>query len=191
MLVGAVTQEPTFVGWVAATAVVIFLVSAFLLLVVAGGGEAAFPIRSVEDDLVGAAVDESVPEFIPAQQSVAPDFSEAAQDYAAIMAPALQPVVEAVIQRAQLRIGERVLDAGTGTGVGAAAAFSPSRSVVGVDTAEDLLCHRPAQRVRCSFRRGRPCRPPVPPGLVPCGDLGPCPVPGRMIRSRAWRSGGA
>jgi ubiquinone/menaquinone biosynthesis C-methylase UbiE len=70
---------------------------------------------------------------------VAPVFSETAENYLASMAPSLQVIAEAVVQRAQLRVGERILDAGTGAGFGAAAALSASRTVVGVDADADML----------------------------------------------------
>jgi len=51
-------------------------------------------------------------------------------------------VVEAVINRASLRVGERVLDLGTGTGavaLRAAAAVGAGGSVVGVDISQEML----------------------------------------------------
>lgn len=52
------------------------------------------------------------------------------------------PVVEAVIARAELKPGERVLDLGTGTGsvaVHAAAVVGPDGSVIGNDISSDML----------------------------------------------------
>ncbi len=52
------------------------------------------------------------------------------------------PVVEAVIARAALKPGERVLDLGTGTGsvaVHAAAVVGPDGSVIGSDISSDML----------------------------------------------------
>lgn len=66
-------------------------------------------------------------------------FSATADDYAATMAPALRPVAAEVVRRAQLRPGERVLDVGTGTGIGAAAALGEGREVLGVDAAAGML----------------------------------------------------
>jgi ubiquinone/menaquinone biosynthesis C-methylase UbiE len=44
-----------------------------------------------------------------------------------------------VVQRARLQVGERILDAGTGTGVGAAASLTSGREVIGVDAAPGML----------------------------------------------------
>ena len=52
------------------------------------------------------------------------------------------PVVEALIRRASLRPGERVLDLGTGTGavaVRAAVAVGAAGSVVGIDISQEML----------------------------------------------------
>jgi SAM-dependent methyltransferase len=66
-------------------------------------------------------------------------FSDTAENYAASMAPSLRTMAVAVVQRAQLRDGDRILDAGTGTGVGASAAMTRGREVVGVDAAPGML----------------------------------------------------
>ncbi len=55
------------------------------------------------------------------------------------MAPSLRLIAAEVVRRAGLRPGERVLDIGTGTGIGAAAALAEGRSVVGVDAAPGML----------------------------------------------------
>jgi SAM-dependent methyltransferase len=66
-------------------------------------------------------------------------FSDTAADYAATMAPALRPVAEEVVRRANLRRGERVIDIGTGTGTAAALALGDGRSVIGIDAAPGML----------------------------------------------------
>jgi SAM-dependent methyltransferase len=66
-------------------------------------------------------------------------FSETAENYAHSMAPSLRTMAVSVVQRAQLRDGDRILDAGTGTGIGAAAALTSGREVVGVDAAAGML----------------------------------------------------
>lgn len=66
-------------------------------------------------------------------------FSETAAGYAATMAPSLRPVAAEVVHRARLAAGERVLDAGTGTGTAAALARGDGRMVVGVDAASGML----------------------------------------------------
>ncbi|MEP6808117.1 MAG: methyltransferase domain-containing protein [Chloroflexota bacterium] len=55
------------------------------------------------------------------------------------MAPSLRTMAVAVVQRAKLQAGERILDAGTGTGIGAAASLTSGREVVGVDAAAGML----------------------------------------------------
>lgn len=55
------------------------------------------------------------------------------------MAPSLRAMAVAVVQRAELQYGDRILDAGTGTGIGAAAAMTSGREVVGVDAAAGML----------------------------------------------------
>ena len=55
------------------------------------------------------------------------------------MAPALRPVAAEVVRRAELRPGWRVLDVGTGTGIGSAAALGHAREVVGLDGAAGML----------------------------------------------------
>jgi ubiquinone/menaquinone biosynthesis C-methylase UbiE len=66
-------------------------------------------------------------------------FSGTATGYAATMAPALRPVSEAVVSRAALAPGERVLDIGTGTGTAAALARGDGRQVVAIDAAPGML----------------------------------------------------
>lgn len=66
-------------------------------------------------------------------------FSDTADNYAASMAPSLRTMAVAVVQRAQLKVGERILDAGTGTGIGASAALTAGREVIGVDAAPGML----------------------------------------------------
>ncbi|MEO8639655.1 MAG: class I SAM-dependent methyltransferase, partial [Chloroflexota bacterium] len=66
-------------------------------------------------------------------------FSETADNYAHSMAPSLRTMAVSVVQRARLREKDRILDAGTGTGIGAAAAMTSGREVVGVDAAPGML----------------------------------------------------
>lgn len=66
-------------------------------------------------------------------------FSETAHAYAATMAPALRPIAAEVVRRAALSPGERVLDVGTGTGIGAQAALRHQVSVSGLDVAPGML----------------------------------------------------
>lgn len=72
-------------------------------------------------------------------RKVVEGFSETAEDYAVSMAPSLRTMAVRVVQRAKLQVGERILDAGTGTGVGAAASLTSGREVVGVDAAPGML----------------------------------------------------
>jgi ubiquinone/menaquinone biosynthesis C-methylase UbiE len=66
-------------------------------------------------------------------------FDAGATGYEATMAPSLRPIAGEVVRRAQLQPGERVLDIGTGTGIGAAASVGEGRKVVGVDGAPGML----------------------------------------------------
>lgn len=72
-------------------------------------------------------------------QRVAAGFSDTAENYALSMAPSLRTMAVEVVKRAELRVAERILDCGTGTGVGAQAALSSGREVVGVDAAAGML----------------------------------------------------
>jgi len=74
-----------------------------------------------------------------ADEQHSPEFSSAAAAYQRTMAPALWPIAEAVIARAALQPGERVLDIGTGTGTAASMAIGDGRSVVGLDAAPGML----------------------------------------------------
>jgi ubiquinone/menaquinone biosynthesis C-methylase UbiE len=75
----------------------------------------------------------------PDWRRIVEGFSETAEHYAASMAPSLRTMAVRVVQRAQLQVGERILDAGTGTGVGAAASLTSGREVIGVDAAPGML----------------------------------------------------
>jgi SAM-dependent methyltransferase len=66
-------------------------------------------------------------------------FSRTAADYAATMAPALEPVAKEVVRRASLQAGETVLDVGTGTGTAARLAVGGGRRVIGLDAASGML----------------------------------------------------
>jgi ubiquinone/menaquinone biosynthesis C-methylase UbiE len=66
-------------------------------------------------------------------------FSDVAAGYVATMVPSLGRVARRVVERAALQPGQRVLDLGTGTGIGAAAALGEGRSVIGIDAAEGML----------------------------------------------------
>lgn len=66
-------------------------------------------------------------------------FSATADDYAATMAPALEPVAAEVVRRAELAPGEMVIDIGTGTGTAAGLARGEGRRVIGVDGAAGML----------------------------------------------------
>ena len=62
-----------------------------------------------------------------------------AEAYEETMAPSLRTMAAGVVLRAALRDGERVLDAGTGTGIGMVAAMGGRREVVGVDLSPEML----------------------------------------------------
>ena len=66
-------------------------------------------------------------------------FDTGARGYEATVARTLAPVARHVVERAQLRRGERVLDIGTGTGNAASAAVGDGRTVIGVDGAPGML----------------------------------------------------
>lgn len=71
-----------------------------------------------------------------------PSAREAFRDadaYAATMAPSLRTMAFGVVHRAALQPGERVLDIGTGTGIGVEAAAADRRTVVGLDASPEML----------------------------------------------------
>ena len=70
------------------------------------------------------------------------------------MAPALQPVAVEVVRRAELAPGWRVLDVGTGTGIGAATALGQGRRVVGLDAAPGMLALARQDFPEASFVEG-------------------------------------
>lgn len=62
-----------------------------------------------------------------------------ADAYQATMAPSLSTVAAGVVWRAALQPGERVLDAGSGTGNGVDAARGDGREVIGLDQSAEML----------------------------------------------------
>lgn len=71
-----------------------------------------------------------------------PSAREAFRDadaYADTMAPSLRSMASGVVFRAALKSGERVLDVGTGTGIGVAAARGSGCEVVGLDASPEML----------------------------------------------------
>jgi len=81
-------------------------------------------------------------------------FSATVEAYLATMAPGLRPVAAEVVRRARLAPSERVLDVGTGTGQGAAAALGDGREVVGVDAATGMLARARAAVPAATFVEG-------------------------------------
>lgn len=73
------------------------------------------------------------------RSDAAAGFSATADGYAATMAPSLRVTACEVVRRANLVPGERVLDFGTGTGIGAAEALGQGREVIGLDKAPGML----------------------------------------------------
>jgi SAM-dependent methyltransferase len=55
------------------------------------------------------------------------------------MAPSLRTMAVGVVYRAALQPGERVLDVGTGTGIGVEAARGDGREIVGLDLSPEML----------------------------------------------------
>lgn len=62
-----------------------------------------------------------------------------ADAYEETMVPSLRTMAAGVVLRAALRAGERVLDVGTGTGIGLEAARGDDREVVGLDASPEML----------------------------------------------------
>lgn len=75
----------------------------------------------------------------PGERTAAQRFSETADGYARTMAPSLRRMAQAVVDRADLRPDEAVLDIGTGTGTAAAMARGEGRRVMGIDAAPGML----------------------------------------------------
>lgn len=133
VLLGVVTQEPVFVGWVAALAVLVFMAVSYLVLVVAGSGD-GLVMRPVEEDPV---LDEPLAAVaaLASEPTAAVGAGGADQTYLQSMAAAMRSMALAVVERAALRPGERILDGATGAVVGASAGLLSGRSVLAVDAA--------------------------------------------------------
>lgn len=67
------------------------------------------------------------------------EFNDVVDGYLATMVPSLRSVAARVVERAALSAGERVLDAGTGTGLAAGWAVGEAREVLGIDVAPAML----------------------------------------------------
>ena len=65
--------------------------------------------------------------------------AETADNEAATRAPSLRSMAATVVQRAQLQLGERILDVSGGAAIGASATLSMGRDVIGVDAAAAVL----------------------------------------------------
>lgn len=144
-----VTQEPGFVGLVAALAVLIFIGTSFVLLVVAVGSEGVGARAVDEDDLADEpepidhappAADPvaATPSVLPQPRSV-PAVNEAGAAYAIGMASSLRAIAIAVMERAAPRAGERILDGATGAIVPESAARLSGRPQVDVDVDRGTL----------------------------------------------------
>lgn len=130
--IGVVTQEPVIVGWVAALSVLIFMAVSYLVLVVAGRD--GLLIRSVEEDRVEDGPTGAVT-VLSAEPPIAAADGDAGGTFATSMASALRSMAVAVVERALLRPGERILDGGAGSVVAASSALLSGLTVLAVDPA--------------------------------------------------------
>jgi SAM-dependent methyltransferase len=148
-LVGVVTQEPGFVGLVAALAVLIFLATSFVLLVVAVGDEGGARRAADEEDLVedqhpivhapaAEAPVASVASVIT-ERRVAPVVPQVVDHYATGMASSLRDIAAKVVERAWPRGGERILDGATGAIIPTSAALLAGRWQIDVDVDRGTL----------------------------------------------------
>ena len=80
-------------------------------------------------------------------------FDDVADGYLATMVPSLRSVAARVVARAALQPDERVLDAGTGTGIAAATARGEGRRITGIDAAEGMLALARRDVSGVTFRR--------------------------------------
>jgi SAM-dependent methyltransferase len=116
-------------------------------------------------------------------------FSASARAYARTMAPSLLPVAREVVRRADLRPGERVLDAGTGTGNAAEAAGGEGRAVTGIDAAPGMLALARRRLPGMALVKGDMTRLPFPDGgfdaVVSCHAL--LFADDRVATLREWR----
>lgn len=132
-LLGVVTQDPTFVGWVAVLSVVIFIGFAYLLLAVAVGGEGMVASEPSDDPFrPEPAPPREEPRAVPVVAAVV---AAPVDPFAESMAASLRAVALAVVERAGLQLGERVLDGGAGRLVSATPALISGRTTLAVDPA--------------------------------------------------------
>lgn len=144
----------------AAASVALLVAISFLTLVVADGGDAD-SMGTPEEDLAGgepgltgwrqatagfsSAAERHEEDLAGGEAGLtgwrraAAEFRDTAENYGASLATFMRSMTAAVVQRAQLQAGERILDVGTSTVIGTSAALSWWRAVIGVHAARNLL----------------------------------------------------
>lgn len=137
LVLGVATQEPAFVGWVAVLSVLIVVGVAYLVLVVSVGGEGV-SLRPATDEF---AVAEPVPAPTVAALPpvIIPVGARPPETFADSMATSLRGIAASVVERAGLRLGDRILDAGSGLVMVASAGLVAGRTVPQVDPAAGTL----------------------------------------------------
>jgi SAM-dependent methyltransferase len=137
LVIAAATQEPAFVGWVAVLSVLIFMAVTYLVLVVAVGGEGV-PIGWTDERPVASEPVRPAP--APVAMPAAPALAVKAPDtFALSMAIAMRGIAAAVVQRASVQPGERILDGGSGIVIVASPGLVSGRTPLDVDPASGTL----------------------------------------------------
>ena len=140
-VLAVVTEAPEFVGIVAALAVTIFIGFSYLLLAVASGTDEQpweRPAETEDDPFRPEPRPMVLVEGPPAPRLPTPAETAAAA-FAASMNASLEPVALKVVARGGLRIGDRVLDGGTGRVISATPRLVTGFTPLVVDPASATL----------------------------------------------------
>lgn len=137
LVIGVSTQEPAFVGWVAVLSVLIFIAVAYLVLVVSVGGEGV-SLRPPVDEFTSI---EPIPttRAAPLPPVIIPVGARPPETFADSVAASMRGIAASVVERANPLLGDRILDAGSGTVMVASAALVAGRTVPEVDPAAGTL----------------------------------------------------
>lgn len=136
-VIAALTQEPAFVGWVAVLSVLIVLAVAYLALVVAVGGEGV-SLHPLEEDLVQGAPLRPARD-VAVEPATGAGGGKALETFSHSMVSSMRGIAAAVVERASIRPGERILDGGSGAVIVASTGLASGRTLLDVDPAAGTL----------------------------------------------------